>query len=254
MCCGFCWIRLVSINGNVIATAAAQRLFANDKMAERFRQADLLAQKAIQPAIAAGLLPEGTIAVTFMAHGARARVIPYAAVALIAIPFTAAIADEDLLATAHEAGHYVYWHGQFDDPTLDKQLIDAGVPTWCRQWAEEIFADVYGTVVAGAPYALSGQDILLDERPEAFLHDDGDHPVAPLRPRLYGKVLAKKGGDNDTWGPQLKERWEQKEAEIQRRADGCFRNRGQHPGQTPATQTWDCPREAVADRNDELAG
>lgn len=200
----------IGFDTDIIASAAAQRLFADDTLVERLLQADLLAQKALKPAIDAGLLRDETTALTFLTGGARARVIPYASVALIAIPFTATTVDQDLLATAHEAGHYVYWHGQFA-PTIAEMMVEEGIPEWCRKWAEEMFADIYGTIVAGPPYALSGQDILLDDSAKEFMRNDYEHPVAPLRPRIYAKVLSQLGDNQRAWSSHLKRRWESAE-------------------------------------------
>lgn len=204
----------VGFDLDVISTAAAQRFYGDTVIRDHFRQADILAQQALQPAIDAGLLYENTRAITYMGNGARVRVVTYAPVALIAIPFSSVLVKQDLLATAHEVGHYVYWHGRFGANAPWNTLKAQNVPGWCLNWLEETFADVYGAIVAGPPIARSCQDILLDNLPEDFLVNDKEHPVAPLRPRIYGKTLAKLGGDNQLWGVRLKERWEREEKRL----------------------------------------
>lgn len=204
----------VGFDLDVISTAAAQRFYGDTVIRDHFKQADNLAQQALQPAIDAGLLYHDTRAMTYMGNGGRARVVTYAPVALIAIPFSSVLVKQDLLATAHEAGHYVYWHGLFEAKAPWNTLKAQNIPGWCLNWLEETFADVYGAIVAGPPIARSCQDILLDNLPEDFLANDKEHPVTPLRPRIYGKMLAKLGGDNQLWAARLKERWERKEKRL----------------------------------------
>ncbi len=192
---------------DIISTAAAQRYYAGPDLKKRFAQADKLAAHALQPAKDIGLIKAETTAVTYFATRARARVITYAPVALIAIPFTAGLLDQDLLATAHEAGHYVYWHGLFAEKAPWKTITEKGIAPWCVQWLEEIFADVYGVLVAGVPVARSCQDLLLTKAPSDFWENDGEHPVDSIRPLIYTKVLAEMGKEQEKWAGALRSHW-----------------------------------------------
>lgn len=211
----------VAFDLDVLSSAAAQRFFGDDALQKRFVMADQLAYTALQPAIAAKLIHPDTTVLTYMAQSARARVIPYAPVALIAIPFTAAAVDRDLLATAHEVGHYVYWHGQFTDTTFWARLPHE-IAGWCHQWREELFADIYGAWVAGAVIALSGQDLLLDNNPEDYWNNDKEHPVIDLRPHVYNKILHEIGGVQQDWAPFLKQHWLDRTQSLQGQGDGRF--------------------------------
>jgi hypothetical protein len=72
---------------------------------------------------------------------------------------------------------------------------------------EEIFADVYGCLVAWPAIALSFQDLQLQETPAAFITSDHEHPVPVLRPGIYTKVL---GAQKDfaPWAERLDVRWQ----------------------------------------------
>lgn len=211
----------VAFDLDVLSSAAAQRFFGDDALQKRFVMADQLACTALQPAIAAQLIHPDTTVLTYMAQSARARVIPYAPVALIAIPFTAAAVDRDLLATAHEVGHYVYWHGQFTDTTFWAKLQQE-TAGWCHQWREEIFADIYGAWVAGAVIALSGQDLLLDNNPNDYWNNDKEHPVIDLRPHVYNKILHERTDVQGDWAPFLKQHWLDRTQPRREQGDGRF--------------------------------
>jgi hypothetical protein len=114
----------------VIRRVADQRRF--EEMAKRLKEADKLVWSALKPVIGPGklvgneappeapealkpyekkLLPE-TNAMSYFQKAASIRVIPYAPVALIGIPFTATMVPRDYLSIPHEVGHYVYRHGK----------------------------------------------------------------------------------------------------------------------------------------------
>lgn len=213
----------------VILRALQQRmppLSLNDALVQRLKLADRLAFAALKPVLsteAGGLLSDEdamlrpTTAVTYFQKANSIRVIPYAPVALIGIPFSAATCTQDLLAIPHEAGHYVYWHEPLARGSLNGSLARHfwDQPAWVSAWQEEIFADVYGTLVGGPYMALNFQDILADTRRERFVTDDGDHPVAVARAAVFTSTLRAIGyGDvadkidaewetvvRDTYGP-----------------------------------------------------
>jgi hypothetical protein len=91
----------------------------------------------------------------------------------------------------------------------------------CLNWLEEIFADIYGTLIAGPAFALSIQKMLLEKvNRDNLLKDDGEHPIPYLRPFIRTQVLReiadeeeKKGNksfatDLRAQAKELEEQWE----------------------------------------------
>jgi len=168
-------------------------------MRETLARADLLAYRALAPAICQGLIDNTTV-VTYYQKVVNVRIIPYAPVAFIGLPLSAMTTPRDLLAIPHEVGHYVFRHGRVQtgpfrgsrfDAALASQLAD--FPAWARNWLEEIFADVYGALVAGPIMALGFEELVTDDRVADFIHDDGEHPVAALRLAIYHRVFRNLG-------------------------------------------------------------
>lgn len=159
--------------------------------------ADKLALKALQPAISNSLVPHDTTVITYFQKSASIRVIPYAHVALVAIPYTCLsdTTSHDYLAIPHEVGHYVYRHGNIGGQAipdiLAKELKSSR--QFIKDWSEEIFSDIYGCLVAGPVMVLDFQDLQLDEDLEGFTKttQDKEDPVPLLRPDIYIKTLAK---------------------------------------------------------------
>jgi hypothetical protein len=167
--------------------------------------ADQLAYRALQPAIDAGLVYI-TTALTYFQKATHVRVIPYAPVALIGIPYTCTgIYDagaelvpnspdsthtaRDFLAIAHEIGHHLFWHGKQENIPLRSLLRSrlSSRPTWRMAWLEEVFADIYGAMIAGPVLALDFQELIYDN-PD-LEEDDGEHPVGASRPFVYIDAL-----------------------------------------------------------------
>jgi hypothetical protein len=191
--------------------------------------ADELALEALHPAKIQGLIGSKTEALTYLQKSFETRVIPYAEVSLIGIPFTSVRLRADLLAIPHEVGHYIFWNGGRIYKKWEKQLDSLREKNRKEnfEWTEEIFADVYGCVVAGPVMALDFQDLQLefagfDPVTEINEFEDGvdeDHPTPILRPRIYTETLKKmkaRGvtsaglGDLDAIANQLDTRWEMK--------------------------------------------
>jgi hypothetical protein len=187
----------------VLQGAIAQRRLAkkDGRVKSTLDIADRLAYCALRPALDADLLPFSSDEVTVLTYFQKAphiRMIPYAPVALIGIPFTT-LADygdksehpaqvgnaRDLLSIPHEVGHYVYQHGDWQSPSP----ADRFRPEWLPQWEEEIFADVYGLTIAGPVIVRDFQDIMRDNESDALVVDDGEHPSPVLRPLLYADAL-----------------------------------------------------------------
>lgn len=191
----------VGFDLSVLRDAAAQR--QNDTMATALSQGDQLAQHALNVAVAAGMLPE-SVALTYVNKSPFIRVIPYAPVALVGIPHSCATVPRDYLAIPHEVGHYVYGHASGLAAHLHTQIpLD---PPWFNNWIEEIFADVFGCLVAGPVIGLDFQDLLMDNATERFNVDDGEHPVDALRPYIYTTTLDRLGFKNAA--AALTERWQ----------------------------------------------
>ncbi|HRQ40893.1 MAG TPA: hypothetical protein PLD25_23510 [Chloroflexota bacterium] len=166
------------------AVVAYRQSAANRPVLEK---ADRLAQLALDVAFHSGLLTEKCTAVTYFHKSPHIRVIPYAPVALIGIPPTCLATARDFLAIPHEVGHYIYHHA----PTLAAELhtfipLD---PPWMNHWIEEVFADVYGCLVAGPVIGLSAQDLIYDNAYTSLVADDGEHPVDAIRPFAYSTAL-----------------------------------------------------------------
>jgi hypothetical protein len=189
----------------VIQRAAQPREDNNVKMKDTLNKADQLAQLALNLAVDNGLLMESTV-ISYFNKSAYIRTIPYAPIALVAVPYTSTAVSRDFLATPHEIGHHVYQHS----PGLLADLRDRLPlqPDWCSRWQEEIFADVYGCLVAGPVIGLDFQDLLLGNDLEDFMTDDGEHPVEAIRPFAYAKVLDELGFVNAAGA--LKSRWQKK--------------------------------------------
>jgi len=191
----------VSYDLSAIRQAADQR--RTPELKAILDKADQLAQSALNLAIEKGLLKTGGV-VTYFDKSPYIRVIPYAPVALIGIPYTSIESPRDLLAIPHEVGHYVYHHTTGLAAKLHTQIpFD---PPWFNQWLEEIFADIYGCLIAGPVIGLDFQDLLLDNPTEHFTEDDGYHPIDAIRPFIYIQILETLGFKNAT--EALETRWD----------------------------------------------
>jgi hypothetical protein len=186
----------VGYDVEAILRAAHQRISGSPRMRQALETADKLAWQALQLAKDRGFIEEKTTALTYFQKSPNARIIPYAPVALIGVPFTAMSATRDYLAIAHEVGHYVYWRGRTktsnEEPVyrnLARSIIRKGVKDEVRNWQEEIFADVYGCLVAGPPIALSAQELAFQASVKDFVKDDKEHPKPVVRPDIYAEIL-----------------------------------------------------------------
>ena len=191
----------IAFDMNMIQRAEGQR--KQPELQTTLVKADKLAQLALNVAIDCGLLPKCTV-LTYFNKSANIRLIPYAPLASIGFPFTATQTSGDFLAIPHEVGHYVYHHA----PGLAAQLhsLIPLYPDWINHWLEEIFADVFGALVAGPVIGLSFQNILLDNTQEKFVTDDGEHPPDAIRPYGYTETLRQLG--HLQAAPALETRWE----------------------------------------------
>jgi hypothetical protein len=182
-----------------ISAAITQRTpgVGNESMVETLQRADQLAHAALKPVLNTWLKrpanSEPQTVLTYFHRSAAVSVIPYAPVALVAIPYTCMVAPQDFLAIPHEIGHYVFWHGQQASEGSLRQLMRAQAiqlrPAWIARWVEEIFADVYGALLAGESIAHTSQDVQSAYAGVKFVQDDGRFPVPAIRPYIYTKTL-----------------------------------------------------------------
>jgi hypothetical protein len=193
---------------DVIVRAWQQRWSqsASPAMVETLNKADILAYQALAPAIRKGLIGNATV-VTYFQKSPNVRLIPYAPVAFVGMPITALTTREDLLAIPHEVGHYVH---RYRKARTDQDVTNpfADQPDWCKAWLEEIVADVYGALIGGPVMALGFEDLVTDDPVSEFIEDDGEHPVAALRPSLYHAVFAQTGAAPNIQ-PALVQRWQE---------------------------------------------
>jgi hypothetical protein len=203
----------ISYDLEVIQRAADIRMSDSSPkdMLDTLNRADQLAWEYIEAAKGLGLIVEDeTTVLTYFQKSPSIRIIPYAPVALVGIPYTAISAKQDFLVTPHEIGHYVYWHGTVPNKKppepICRYLKVAGIDDWAKRWTEEIFADVYACQYGGPATALSSQDLALQNRREKFIEDDGEHPVPALRPFTYINVLSK-DPQTEQLAKDLRGRW-----------------------------------------------
>jgi hypothetical protein len=203
---------------------------ADPNLQSKLAETDKLAMQALTPAVGkfigegefSGLLKNLTVVTYFQKFSAIVHV-PYAPVALIGIPATSLAVPQDYLAIPHEAGHYVYRHGRLPEScnrgnliARKREHIEDALRRCVREalrriklsnalydkngtfrWLEEMFADIYGCLVAGPVIALDFQDLQLQKRRDQFLTLDDDHPTPLFRPLIYIKVLA--ASENPAW-------------------------------------------------------
>ena len=191
-------LRQASFDLTVIQRAIEQR--NNDKLRPLLDQFDLLALSALaiafpDPQKKEAWLIEPAKPFVYFQRDTSVRIIPYANALLIGVPYSALCQPIDLLAIPHEVGHHVYQTGRF----LKKEPINlffekyfAGQDDWIQNWLEEIFADLYGFLVAGPIVAFSLQEILIDNLPGSLAEDDGEHPVGISRPLGFSKLFESK--------------------------------------------------------------
>lgn len=95
----------------------------------------------------------------------------------------------ELMAIPHEVGHFIYRHGKLDD---GKTLIEASKQfknNAYYKWCEEIFADVYGCIIAGPLSVYSMQAFLTSGDKERAWKDDDEHPTPIFRSYILAEIL-----------------------------------------------------------------
>jgi hypothetical protein len=194
----------ISYDITAVQQAIDQRKDGTADLQNGLKTASALAQNSLNVGID-GKLARPAAVVTYFIKAPNIRVIPYAPLAVVGLPFTSLTVPRDFLALPHETGHYVYHHGPGLAAALHRLL--PAMPAWGAPWLEEMFADVYGCLVAGPVIGLDFQDLLADNSQAAFVSSDGRHPVDAIRPFIYTAVLRQLGFVNAA--KALKTRWKQ---------------------------------------------
>lgn len=153
---------------------------------------------------------------TYFRKSTEIRVIPYLPVALIGIPMSAIGEKRDLLAVAHEVGHYLYHHRQIDPTTNWMNHGYSELPGEIGGWQEEVFADICGGAIAGSVLAYDFQELSKLYPRDVFVSNDSEHPRPCLRPLIYTHLLRVRGNSivkelanalDMEWGRELVKRW-----------------------------------------------
>ncbi len=184
-----------------IQQAVDQRKDGFPAMKDSLTIADALTQNSLNLGIESQLVKQAAV-IAYFIKAANIRVIPYAPIAIVGVPYTCFTTKRDYLATPHEVGHYIYHNGAI---ASDLHNLLPVMPDWGAGWLEEIFADVYGCFVAGPVIGLDFEDLLIDNELEHFTSSDGEHPVDAVRPYIYIKTLNEMGFVNAA--EALKIRW-----------------------------------------------
>lgn len=174
--------------------------------------ADRLAWAALSPAIRAKLIQPAT-AFAYYQKSPAVRLIPYAPVAWVGIPYSATGTARDLAAIAHEVGHFVASRLVDADaadtcggstgtrpPAQRRSIVDKRVnlgveppvgaaSRWLRGWDGEVFADVYACMVSGPMSGFTMLDSLRRLPATRWMEDDRSHPLPILRPRIYAMTM-----------------------------------------------------------------
>ncbi|MEZ4589881.1 MAG: LysM domain-containing protein [Chloroflexota bacterium] len=112
----------------------------------------------------------------------------------------------ELMAIPHEVGHFIYHHGKLKPDKKysyeslasvreDEQFAEHPY----RHWFEEIFADLYGCMVAGPLTALGLLALLATGDKERLLLDDEEHPTPILRPFFLSEMLRILSEKSGSW-------------------------------------------------------
>jgi hypothetical protein len=236
----------VSTDLLIVPAAAQQRTHGeNDQpstgvsSANTLLKADIISEQALAPAVKREFLPKTSI-ITYLRESVSIRTVPYSEAVLIGVAYASmepgfskpnddgisfSKVSRDMLAIPHEVGHHLYRKGQLQS-SEEKQSISSYLQErfeeakiwawdWRSDWLEEIFADVYGLLVAGPVMALSFQDLLTDNLPSRFREDTGRHPIPALRPYIQTRILRRltdaNGNSLYPFAPnELDKKWEKK--------------------------------------------
>lgn len=97
--------------------------------------------------------------------------------------------SSELMAIPHEVGHYLYNQGQLTSGQTFPQISQKFTNNPYYRWSEELFADLYGCLIAGPLSALGLQALLLSTDWARAWKDDEDHPTPLLRPFILADMM-----------------------------------------------------------------
>ncbi len=214
-----------------------------EDLSDTLLRAKWLGEQALEPAQLGLGVPANTFVLPTFQYTTRIRTPPYTNVGLISIPYTALLLEDDdrkhnlnaLLAIPHEAGHVVYWSGNTSEMTNEvvpfwhsfrrgingRMKFDEPKRALAFRWLEEIFCDVYGTLVAGASIAYKAQDVALMHSRKQFEDGTGAHPTPSIRPFIYSKVLALMPNQSE-WADDVHSLWVTRRNARSPEQDGCL--------------------------------
>ncbi len=224
-------INQIGFDLEVLWRAAMQRRSAKKDITNALVKADKLAMNALSYALTKPDKPNllegvpgdgGWTVLTYLQKSPAVRVVPYANAVLIGLPLTCLGEPRDYLAIAHEVGHAVYWRrtvNHANDP-VNRDILTATdkISSGYRLWQEELFADVFGALCAGAIIGLDFQDLALEHALNQFLNEQDDHATPILRPYIYTKVLAARG--QGALAQKLHARWKKRATARMKQAMG----------------------------------
>lgn len=191
-------IRQISYDAEVILRAAQQHQMQEPDIHDTLKKADQMAYVLLQSLVSYLESTPGQTnwtALTYFQKTPQIRVVPYANIALIGIPWSCISTPRDYLAIAHEIGHIAYWRRVIQDKGTGPSPIDKSYVTkpdvaqMYVNWQEEIFADALGCRLMGAVMALDFQSVSLEYDFASFLAQNDEHPAPIRRPLLYAKAL-----------------------------------------------------------------
>lgn len=189
----------ITVDFEIIQRAMYQRRYGTLDQQKTLTLADNWGQSLLEKVSMMFEIPQGgkTFAkvITYFNRSSLIRMIPYDNVALIGIPLTATrpCHRRDLLVIGHELGHYAYWHGQVNGESIReilKHIVRSEMP-YIKNWIEEIFADVFGFVVSKQlAMSLWALEMIADNPPSKYVHDNRVHPIDLLRPYIFLRTLS----------------------------------------------------------------
>lgn len=207
--------RQAAADHEIIQQAAAQRQWNKhldgryyiSEQATELLIMDKLAFKAIAPfrhLLSAD--PEQLAVITYLSERTHIRHAPYAPrFVLIGLSYdrvpsadslfedtavaSSGFPSAELMAIPHETGHHIYQHGRLPDGKTFPQISEKFRDNPYYAWHEEIFADLYGCIVAGPLSALGMQALLVSLDRRRFWKDDEDHPTPLLRVFIMAEML-----------------------------------------------------------------
>jgi hypothetical protein len=199
----------------ILERAAHQRAWGPLALQEALRRTDHFMRLALLPAQA--WFPEEITTLTYFSPQLQVRVLPYAPVALIGLPYTAANLHapqtdwRDLLMILNAAGEVALKRGhaaQAGHASFQELLqwrLPPHAPGWHINWAQAAFAAVYACQLGGPLAALYAQDLALALPNAAITQTTFKQPAPITTIRFYTRTLERLGLAD--WAASLQARW-----------------------------------------------